>query len=65
MNKYRIVKREYCMGISDDPANPDLCEMVTFYEVEVKSLFFWHNVKSFKRLITAVRLLHVLRQQEA
>lgn len=62
MAEYRIKKRYYRIGIEDEARPPECCEVITRYEVEVKSIFFWHYVKGFKRLISAVRLLQVLNE---
>lgn len=64
MESYRVCKSTYhvdsCSPFGDD-IKP-ICEnnVIENYEVQVRGLFFWHTVKSFKKIMPAVRLLHHL-----
>lgn len=63
MEQYRVIKEE--CPINQQENNPFSChvgEVITFYLVQVKGLFFWHTIKIFKKIRPAAKLLRHLRE---
>lgn len=60
--KYRVVRELIDLNTGHEYEAMYRPEFIERFLVQVKGLFFWHTVKSFKRLITAVRLLKHLQQ---
>ncbi len=65
--QYRLIKEQVVIGNTDNDGFPlpalygaeDL--VITRYVVQVKSFFFWHTVKAFKKIMPAARLLKHLK----
>lgn len=63
MEQYRVIKQEFTTdALSNELNSPTLDEVVTSYLVQVRGLFFWHTIRSFKKILPAARLLRHLRE---